>query len=208
MLKQLVKYAVLAATLVHTALVGADPGSVQLERFLGGLKSLQAVFEQSLFGPERSTPLFSRGIFYLQRPDRFRWDYQAPDQQQIVADGRQIWLYDPGLEQVSVQSQGSALKGTPAALLIGREAVSATFEVENQGSGGGLEWVALRPRDEDSQFSRINLGLANDELLRMEMIDKFGSVTRFRFSEIRHNPDLEASLFEFQVPDGVDRYNQ
>ncbi len=187
--------------------LGATPGSVQLERFLEGVTTLRADFEQSLFTPDRVDPLFSKGVFYLSRPDRFRWDYSEPEPQLIVADGRQVWLYDPDLEQVSVQSQRRALNGTPAALLISGEPVDRTFYIEDLGPAGGVEWVELTPFDEESQFARIKLGLSDNTLLRMEMIDKFGQVTRFRFSGIQQNPELQNGLFEFTPPDDVDRYS-
>ena len=58
------------------------------------------------------------GQFLLKRPHRFRWNYTAPYQQDIIADGDWVWVVDKDLEQVSQQSQKEALRGTPALVLL------------------------------------------------------------------------------------------
>ena len=179
-----------------------------MQRFLDGLTTLQANFEQSILNTERTAANRSQGTFYLQRPSKFRWDYTEPEEQLIVADGRQIWLYDPELEQVSVTRQQTALAGTPAMLLVSGAPVEEAFEVIDIGSSQGFDWVELIPRDEESQFIRILLAFAGDQLQRMEMADKFGQTTRFQFYDIRHNPHFDSALFEFEPPDNVDLYNR
>ena len=134
--------------------------------------------------------------------------FSQPEQQQIIADGRQIWLYDPELEQVSVQSQSKALAGTPAMLLVSGEPVEKAFEVFDIGSRQEMVWVELVPRDQESQFTRILLAFADNELRRMEMADKFGQLTKFRFYDIRQNPKFDDWFFRFERPENVDVYNQ
>jgi len=186
----------------------AGSGPEQMEHFLAELTTLQARFEQTVEGPDRNQPLRSSGIFYLRRPNQFRWDYSEPERQEIVADGRQIWFYDPELEQVSVQFQRKALRGTPAQLLASGDPVENSFRVRDGGERQGLEWVELIPHDSESQFERILLGFRDDRLQRMEMRDKFGQATRFRFFDIRENPEFKSTFFRFEPPEDVDLYNQ
>lgn len=185
----------------------AGAGVEQMHVFLSGLNTLQARFEQSVLDPEERQAHRYQGVFYLNRPNQFRWDYSQPEQQQIVADGRQIWLYEPDLEQVSVQFQRSALRGTPAMLLVSGDPVENSFRVTDVGPNQGLEWVELIPRDEESQFIRILLAFSENQLRRMEMADKFGQTTRFQFYDIQHNPRLDRQLFHFEPPDNADLYN-
>ena len=187
--------------------LAAANGPRQLDRFLHGLDTLKSDFDQMVYTPDRKQPIRSKGTFYLKRPGKFRWDYSEPEQL-IVADGSQIWLYDPDLEQVSVQSQRSALAGTPAMLLISGEPVSKAFRVSDRGSSEGMAWVELEPRDPESQFVRIRLAFSDNLLRRMQMEDKFGQRTRFRFTGIKVNPRLDDDLFRFERPDDVDIFNQ
>jgi outer membrane lipoprotein carrier protein len=82
--------------------------------------------------------------------------------------------------------------------------IEAEFEVIDIGTSQGLEWVELIPRSEDSQFIRILLAFDGKELQRMEMADKFGQVTRFRFFDVIRNPELDPALFRFDKPPGFD----
>ena len=178
----------------------------QMERFLTDLKSLQASFEQSVLDPQQREAARSQGLFSMQRPDLFRWDYTEPENQQIVADGRQIWLLDRELEQVSVQTQETALKGTPAQFLIGGDPVEKHFEIIDIGESQGFAWVELIPRDKESQFVRVLLAFNDNLLHRMEMTDAFGQITRFQFYDIRQNPTFERGYFVFKRPDSFDLY--
>ena len=179
----------------------------RLDRFLNGLDTLQADFIQTVTGTEQGTTQ-AKGVFYLSRPNRFRWEYNAPEPQSIIADGRQIWLYDPELEQVSVQNQARALRGTPAMLLIDRGSVGESFEVSELDTVDGLTWFELIPRSEESQYERIRLGLRDDQLNRLEMRDKLGQRVSFQFLAVRSGVSLEDGLFEFEPPPGSDLYTQ
>jgi outer membrane lipoprotein carrier protein len=165
---------------------------------------LRAEFHQVLLN-ENSKPLEkSKGIFFLQRPGKFRWDYREPFSQTIVADGTHVWFYDPDLEQVTVKSQNLALGNTPALLLSGERLPEESFQINNLPSRNSLAWVELLPRDKEATFDRLLLGFDNDSLRQMELHDSFGQTTRLSFSEIKINLSLDPSLFIFTPPEGVD----
>jgi outer membrane lipoprotein carrier protein len=183
------------------AVFAAETGSQQLRDFLSNNRALQARFSQSVLDQEKQQAAQAHGIIYVQRPGRLRWDYLEPYVQHIVADGTRVWHYDPELEQASTQLQGQAFSGTPALLLSGDEPVEKHFEVIDIGSSQGFEWVELIPRDQESQFVRILLAFAENELQRLEMADKFGQVTRFQFYDMVYNPELSEDIFKLDLPD-------
>ncbi len=84
----------------------------------------------------------------------------------------------------------------------------AGFEVIDIGRRQNMDWVELIPRDAESQFVRVLLAFFNGDLLRMEMADKFGQVTRFQFLDIKHNPTFKSTFFQFVPPRDVDIYNR
>jgi outer membrane lipoprotein carrier protein len=186
--------------------VFASTALQQMERFLTDMQSLQASFEQSVLDPQQRQATRSQGVFYMQRPGQFRWDYSEPDKQQIIADGRQIWLIDPELEQASVQTQSTALRGTPAMFLIGGDPVEQHFEVIDIGDSQGFAWVELIPRDKESQFVRVLLAFQGNLLQRMEMTDTFDQITRFQFYDIKQNPTFKPGFFDYTRPEYFDLY--
>ena len=87
--------------------------------FFTGLDTLQANFNQQVMDGNNKLLQSSQGHMWIKRPGRFRWDYEAPYRQQLVADGERLWSYDEDLEQVTVQKAADVLTSTPAMLLSG-----------------------------------------------------------------------------------------
>ena len=146
----------------------------------------------------------SKGEFSLQRPGKFRWIYAAPTEQLIVGDGVRVWIYDRDLAQVTVRRMAQALGSSPAALLAGGEEVTRAFTFSEAGSRDGLDWLDARPQGSEAGFEQIRLGFDAAGIRAMELVDHFGQRTVLRFSDLRRNLPLEAALFRFQPPPGVD----
>jgi outer membrane lipoprotein carrier protein len=183
------------------------PGREALDRFLDGLETLRASFVQSVLDTERAMTGQMHGFFFLQRPGRFRWDYIAPEEQLILADGRDVWIIDEGLKHVTRHLQAWALKGTPAAFLVTDALIEDDFEVIEIGERLGMQWLELIPRDDDSDFNRILLAFDGDELRHLELNDKFGQISRFRFYDVERNVPLDPSLFVYEGADDWDVLN-
>lgn len=187
-----------------SAAAPAVDGATRLDRYLQGLETWRARFEQ-VFSDERGTVRErSFGTFYLHRPGRFRWEYERPHRQSIVADGKRIWIYDPELEQVTVKPLEAALGSTPALLLGGRIDFRQEFNVTDQGKREGLTWLSLAPKDTEPQYTEVRFGFEGPALRVMELHDNFGQTTRIRFREERRNTPLDQALFAFTPPPGVD----
>jgi outer membrane lipoprotein carrier protein len=183
--------------------VASASGKDRLRDFLNGVESLQARFEQSVFDTSQGQTRRLEGVFYLQRPGKFRWDYTEPKGQIVLADGRTVWLVEEDLKQAYQKPQSDALRGTPALLLTEQLKLEDHFEIADLGPSQDLEWVELVPRDAESQFTRILLAFKGNELRRMELADKFAQVTRFSFSDIKRNPRLDPTLFVYTPPRGT-----
>lgn len=144
------------------------------------------------------------GTMQLKRPNKFRWDYNKPFEQQIISDGRQVWLYDTDLAQVTVRELSKALGSSPAALLAGNEAVGKSFKLVNAYARGGLDWVAANPKDKEGGYEKILLGFKGSKLQELSLIDSFGHHTKIVFSQLEINPAIDEKAFLFQPPKGVD----
>lgn len=180
----------------------------QYQQFMQDLGSLSARFEQFVLDVDNAKSGQFSGTFYLQRPEKFRWEYERPYKQHILADGRWLWWVDEDLEQVTQQFQDSALKGTPAQLLINSDLLETDYEAIDLGVKSDMEWLELVPRAEDSPFVRILMAFHADTLRRLEMTDQFGKISRFIFSDLKRNPTLDKKLFKFEPPPGYDLLSQ
>ena len=175
-----------------------------LDNFLKNLTSLHAQFEQQLFNETGKQLETSQGQMYIKRPNQFRWDYQKPYQQLIVADGENVWIYDPDLEQVTMKKLTRALGKTPALLLSSNRPIEEDFFVNQLPAKADISRLELLPKDAQAQFDSIRLNLRGETLLGFELVDNLGQTTLITFKKIERNQKLEESLFIFTPPAGVD----
>lgn len=177
----------------------AEQPTAALRAFFADLETLQADFEQQVVDEDGRLQQSSQGHMWIMRPGRFRWDYEQPYRQQIVADGMRFWSYDEDLEQVTVQAAGEVLTATPAMLLSGEQPLEQVFNLENDGDS-----VRLLPKTDDSNITALNLYLEEGVLRQIRAQDSFGNTTTFRFSKLERNPPLPEDLFVFVPPAGAD----
>ncbi|HYG32188.1 MAG TPA: outer membrane lipoprotein chaperone LolA [Methylophilaceae bacterium] len=179
-------------------------GVDQLHAFFNKAQSMRAHFHQTVVDSQGRKVQEVDGTMQLQRPGKFRWDYNKPYVQQIVGDGEKVWLFDPELNQVTVRTISSAIGSSPAALLAGSKEIEKSFELKDEGRQDALEWVMASPRDEDNGFEKVYLGFQDNVLKEMEMRDNFGHITVIEFSSIELNPKLSSQTFSFKPPAGAD----
>ena len=194
--------------LVFLFLVSFAPVSAatSLERFQSYLRTTQAAradFQQKVHDKNGKVVQDSTGNFSFQRPGRFRWTYLKPPQV-IVGDGERVWIHDADLNQVTVRKVARVIGATPAALLAGASDIDKSFELKEAGDKEGLQWLEAKPRDKESGFERVRLGLSTSGVEAMELVDHFGQTTVLRFSNIVRNPQFEPGTFRFTPPKGVD----
>jgi outer membrane lipoprotein carrier protein len=193
-----------AMLLITTPLVQAQDALDTVRDFFAELSSLQAGFHQKVVDADNILQQVSDGQMWIQRPGKFRWDYETPYRQQIISDGHRLWSYDEDLAQVTVQPIDKVLSSTPAMLLSGLQPVEEVFEMEALPAADGLLHVRLQPRSDASNINEIHLYFVNEALARIEALDGFGNTTTFDFTGLLRNADLEAKLFHFEPPPGVD----
>ena len=181
-----------------------EPGQRLVENFLNSVTTMSGRFEQQLVDATNEVVETSSGTLDIRRPGQFRWSYEEPYAQMLVADGVNMWSYDVDLEQVTVKAQADALGSTPAILLGGSSEVLDDFEYLGSLDDRGTTWVSLRPRDTDSGFNRVELGFTDGELTRMLFGDNLEQTTLVALFDVVFNEPIADDVFRFVVPDGVD----
>ncbi|MFM9835691.1 MAG: outer membrane lipoprotein chaperone LolA [Methylophilaceae bacterium] len=179
-------------------------GVASLREFYKSTDAMRAKFHQVVNDNKGRKLQEVEGTMQLQRPNKFRWDYNKPYEQQIVSDGKQVFLYDTDLQQVTMRDLSKTIGSSPAAMLAGGDAVEKSFALKNATRKDGLTWVLALPKDKDSGFDRVLLGFKAEKLRKMEMYDSFNHVTLITFDDVERNPTLDATTFLFTPPKGVD----
>ena len=186
----------------------ADTPVQRLRNFLARANTLEANLTQVQVDEAGNPGKRSNGVFNLQRPGKFSWDYETPYKQEIVSSGSKVWFYDKDLEQVTAKKLNDAIGSTPALLLSGEVALEKNFNIEKQTVDEGLYWIKLVPKSEESGFKYVLLGLEGDTLAGMELSDNFGQLTRIYFSGVKTGVKPDPKIFEFTPPAGVDVFEE
>lgn len=194
---------VLMSSILYSNGALAD-GVASLKDFYQNTNSMRAKFHQKVKDNTGALVQEVEGSMQLQRPNKFRWDYNKPYEQEIISDGKDVFLYDTDLEQVTIRALSQALGSSPAALLAGGAEVEKSFELKSVQRNDGLDWVEALPKSDDSGFERILLAFKGKNLSKMEMYDSFKNTTLIDFASVERNPTLALSSFLFTTPEGVD----
>ena len=192
------------AWFASSTVLAAEAPLNQLKAFLSKASTLQSDFIQVQMDEKGNPGKRSNGSFFLQRPGKFRWNYEKPFHQEIVSSQGKVWFYDKDLEQVTAKKLDQAIGSTPALLLTGEIPIEKNFTIENQSTEEGVALLRLVPKSEESGFKFVQIGLEEGSLVGMELHDNFGQLTRIYFKNLKTGVRLDPSLFSFKAPAGVD----
>jgi outer membrane lipoprotein-sorting protein len=152
----------------------------------------------------------AQGTLYLKKPGKLRWEYVTPTPQEVVSDGKRLWVYTPQLQQVNVSDAPEALAGPAGSFLQGlgqvREQFQARFLNPAQPAepDGGVV-LDLTPRQPRPLLARLVVSVdPRTWLVRTAVLhDELGNTVTVRFGEPVVNSGLAETLFTFVPPPGV-----
>ena len=181
-----------------------DKDVARLTQLLEKSQTLTARFSQLTLDGSGTQLQETAGELALKRPGLFRWHTDEPMEQLLVSDGKQVWLYDPDLEQVTIQSLDQRLTHTPALLLSGDVSqIRENFEITFKEGGSVVDFI-LKPKSKDTLFDSLRLSFRNGVLNDMQLIDSIGQRTNILFMNVKMNEPLDNKQFSFEIPEGAD----
>jgi outer membrane lipoprotein carrier protein len=169
------------------------------------------------------------GVVYFRRPGKMRFEYEAPERNLFLVDGKTAWFYVPADHTVMrVPAKESTDWRTPLALLAGEMKVSrvcAKVDLAASEKPASKGNVVLRcllrgatpervTGSASANFDPSSAGPAPDavffeigphtgELARLLVRQKGGVQVEFKFTGWRANPPVPESLFHWDSPAGV-----
>ncbi|CAM8342444.1 LolA Outer membrane lipoprotein-sorting protein [Candidatus Methylopumilus planktonicus] len=184
-------------------------GISDLNAFVNNVSSMSSEFSQVVLDKKGSKLQDVEGVMLFKRPNKFRWDYLKPYQNQIISDGDRLYMYDQDLRQVSINSIAKVGGSTPLLIIAGKN-IEKYFILKNIESQAGdefsqnIKWVEAIPKEEGAGFSKVMLGLTENKLSVMKIVDAFEHITTISFRNAKYNVSLSDNDFLFKLPNGVD----
>lgn len=217
---------VLLATMTMSVAPSAKVIVSLLEARYRDARTFQATFLESYTENGRLVRVES-GTAYFRRPGKMRWEYESPEKNLFLVDGKTAWFYVPADHTVTrVPAKDSADWRTPLALLAGKMKVSrlcAKVEPALEEKPETSEDVVLscelladepKPQKSGSQETTVQKPGVNKavlfevarnsgELVRVMVRDPGGVAIEFHFKNWLADPPLKDSFFRFSPPPGV-----
>ena len=130
-IRMLLVSALAAASVSATVSAYAGEQDVQrLTQLLEKSQTIEANFSQLTLDAGGTSLQETSGKMTVKRPGLFYWHTDAPQEQVVVSDGKNVTLWDPDLEQVTIKKLDVRLNQTPALLLSGDVSkISQSFDI-------------------------------------------------------------------------------
>lgn len=213
--------ATLSATSREVQMIAA-----RLEARYRGAHTLEATFLER-YSENGQVIRSEAGTAYFRRPGKMRWEYESPEKNLFLVDGKTAWFYVPADHTATrAPAKQSADWRTPLALLAGQMKLSrvcarvepATAEKPAtpgntvlycplRGEGSAPQHLAstVSNTQDGGPEQSVYLEIVPDtgELARVLIREKGGVEIEFKFASWRFDPPLADSFFRFDVPAGV-----
>jgi outer membrane lipoprotein carrier protein len=159
------------------------------------------------------------GTAYFLRPGKMRWEYEKPEKNLFLVDGKYVWFYAPADRTVTrVPADKSEDWRTPVAFLTSGAKLSRicgkverAAELASQPNAFVYSCI-LKNQDASSGATSGSENEARPiyfeitdkgELTRLKMDEGAGQALEFLFHQWDWNPSLDKSMFTFAPPQGV-----
>ena len=181
-----------------------------LEGAYGRINDLKAEFSQNAFNKSLNQTIPATGSVYLKKGGKLRWEYTQPTAQEIVSDGKTLWVYTPALNQVNQGPAPEALAGPAGSFLVGLGKLREHFGVRFMNPASprdrdGNVVLDLAPKQPLPTLARLILSLdpKSWEVRKAVVYDQFENTVTMQFTRMALNSGLPDSLFTFTPPKGV-----
>ncbi|PIP44471.1 MAG: cell envelope biogenesis protein LolA [Deltaproteobacteria bacterium CG23_combo_of_CG06-09_8_20_14_all_60_8] len=152
----------------------------------------------------------AHGVVVIEKGGRMRWDYQSPDKQVLVCDGRLFSMYVAKDQQMIVSDAKNYLESDITyAFLSGTGNIERDFAMEKhegEEDTGSAHHLRLTPRKAHPQVNYLDIWVNADTFLieRLKIVDHFGSMTDLAFTSMRVNVTHPADYFAYTPPPGTE----
>ena len=176
-----------------------------------GTKDFKAEFIQESIIKSIDKTEISKGRIYFKNPGKLRWDYDIPAKQEIVTDGKTLWMYVAQDRQVMINKLSDVYQSnTSTFFLFGMGDLKRDFDIHLVGSDSNTveEGYILKliPKEPQPNINELFLLIhkATFQVMETYFYDFYENFIRIKFRNSVINRGLSDSLFVFTIPKGVE----
>ena len=174
------------------------------EKYAG--KDFSAVYQQSSLLKALDITETASGRVYFSHPGKMRWEYLEPERNQIISDGKNLWIYRPDENQVVKGSAVNFFKnGAGGSFLSDISMVRKAYRIKIENEDEKFIDLVLIPEKETPEITFISIRILkfSYDIKQVVTYNPYGDSTTLDFTEISFKP-LDKEIFRFRVPEGTD----
>ena len=183
--------------------ISSKPSTAIKQALMAKLSEIQyinAKFSQVVVDENGEVLQEGKGTLAISKPNLVNWHTTEPDETLIVSNGKNLWFYDPFIEQVSIYSFNKSIANTPVLLLTSEDPILwDAYQVSQHTEDVFL----IHSLDPDSQVKSLELTFDGKRLNKLSILDSTGQLSHINLIDVDFTSKPDASLFEFIVPTGV-----
>ena len=175
------------------------------------IRSFSGSFIQTSHRADTVTgPKKAEGLVSYKRPGKMRWLYEAPEEHLLVTNGQTMWLYDPLLENVTVQKLQKITEGTALSFLLGLGNLQADFihrEISKNlmiGQNGLILEMEPKKSTANLAFIQLNVNPETYNLQTIALMDQQDNYRTIQLMNMKYNLEIEDDFFEFTVTNDME----
>jgi outer membrane lipoprotein carrier protein len=151
-----------------------------------------------------------KGQFYHTKPDKFLWEYTAPEPKMLLMNGKSLVAYYPRqkqAEEIQTRLSKRFVKYFGLGQVFADLQEFYYLSLEDDPSQPGTHTVVMRPRSKRLEKRlmevRVWIDAKLNQVVRLEYREADGDSTLYVFSNIQVNPDIAPARYEIHLPDDV-----
>ena len=181
----------------------------KLETALSKTSSFSAHFIQKTYNPLRDKTVVLTGQLSWMRPGLVRFEYQEPDPLLVVVGKTQVWIYDPILENVTLEPKTEVDRLEALSFFFGEARLSDLYEplakpAHQSPLAQGQGWLYLKPKKPTPGLVELHLKPGLGLLQGFLVFDEQGNWRLFELERPNQGPAPKAEDFEFRIPQGME----
>ena len=179
-----------------------------INNYLNEIQSIQASFEQTIFGSENDVIDYSEGSFLLKKPGKIIWKFTAPSIKKIIVHDQKITTYDADLNQVLIVPFSDRYQSSLANILLKNDSLMSYYQISSETANENVYSVILVQKGSNDLFTKMKITVVEMLLTKIKLWDASGQSIDIRFDNIILNASLSDASFKFSIPKGADVFDQ
>lgn len=192
------------------AKLSAEEVVKKVQSFYDDTKDYQATFSQVYTYKAYGRTQKSQGRVYFKKSGKMRWEYSKPSKKYFIANGVDLWVYEPEEKQAYKQALEESQLPVVLTFLFGKgkllDAFTPKLLAADKRATDPTDYVVeLAPKKEEGDYKKIVMVIGGKDFFLKDIFiyDPVDNENRLTFTKPSINKGIDDTQFSFTPPADV-----